>query len=74
MMIVISFFFLDILCIKLLFIICNKKCKRNFVSYLCFMYFGYVFLSIDYDILFGNKINMMLIFILFILLIMFYGD
>lgn len=68
------FFFLDILCIKLLFIICNKKCKRNFVSYLCFMYFGYVFLSIDYDILFENEFNMKLIFILFNLLLMFYGD
>lgn len=68
------FFFLDILCIKLLFIICNKKCKRNFVSYLCFMYFGYVFLSIDYDILFENEFNMKLIFILFILFLMFYGD
>lgn len=38
------------------------------------MYFGYVFLSIDYDILFENEFNMKLIFILFNLLLMFYGD
>lgn len=38
------------------------------------MYFGYVFLSIDYDILFENEFNMKLIFILFILFLMFYGD